>query len=134
MRPARLAESTQQNFVGGLEENDPRRDHLAHGLHDRRELAEFRTFANVDDQSRAADFARLQREVGETWNQFERKVVNAVVAEIFECLEYRGFSGATHASDDDELGRALAGTGGGAPFFLALAEADLKLCGASSTR
>ena len=77
------------------------------------ERAEFRTFPNIDDECRAAYFARLQREVGEAGDQFEGKVVNAVVAEIFECLEYRGFSGATHARDDDELGRALAGTGGG---------------------
>ena len=84
MRPASFAEAAQQHCVGRLEKNDLRRNHLADGLQDAGKLAELGAFANVDDQRGAADIARLQRQFGEVRNQFDRKIVDAVVAEIFE--------------------------------------------------
>jgi hypothetical protein len=45
----------------------------------------------------------LNREFGKARYQFDRKVIHAVVTEIFKGFQSGGFSGTAHAGDDDEL-------------------------------
>src|SRR5262249_119468 len=47
-------------------------------------------------------------QIGKTWNQADRKVVHAVVAQIFKRLQCGGLPRAGHAGNYDQLGSALA--------------------------
>ncbi len=49
-------------------------------------------------------------------NQIDRKIVDGVIAQVFESAQHRAFAGAAHSRDDDESGASprLASTGDGA--------------------
>ena len=114
MRPTGLAETPHQHRVGGLEENDLGRNHPPDRFQDRRQLFQLGAFADIHDQRGAANFARLHRQFGKLRDQFDGKIVDAVVAEIFEGLQHRGLPRPAHAGDDDQFGRS----GGGRERFL----------------
>ena len=103
MRAARLAEAPQQHRIGGFEEGDLGRNHAPHCLQNARQLLELRAFAHIHHQRGAADLGRLQRHLGEARNQFDGKVVDAVVAQILKGLEHGRFAGAAHPRDDDQF-------------------------------
>ena len=103
MRTAGLAETAQKNGVGGLEEDDLGRDHASNRFEDAREFLQLRAFANVDDERGAADFAGLHSQFREFRDQLDRKVIDAVVAEIFEGLQYGGLSRTAHSGNEDQF-------------------------------
>ena len=70
-------------------------------------LFQLGAFAHVHDQRGAANLARLHGQVGELRDQLDRKVVDAVVAQVFEGLQDRGLPRPAHAGDDDQFGRGL---------------------------
>ena len=59
MRPARLAETSQQRGIGSFEKSNFRRNGTPDGFENSRELIELRSFAHIDHQSRAADLSGL---------------------------------------------------------------------------
>lgn len=88
MGTARLAETTHQDRVGGLEEDDLRRNHTGNGFQDLGELFELGAFTHIQDERGAADFARLHSQVSKLWDELDWKIVDAVVAEVFKGLEH----------------------------------------------
>ncbi len=86
--------------------------HALDRVHDGRQLVQLRAFANIHHQRRALDLGRLPHQLGEAGNQVDRQVVHAVVAQILEGLEHRGFPRAAHAGNNDQLsGQAGIGRG-----------------------
>ena len=53
------------------------------------------------------DVARLQGQFGKLRYQFDRKIVDAIVAKIFKGLQHRGLSRSAHSRNDDEFRRCL---------------------------
>src|SRR5690242_15687010 len=105
MRTPRLAEAPHERFIRGFEENYLRVDGLLHLLQNLRQSRERLSFANIDYQSRALNFRRLSRQIGKAWNEFQRKVIDAVVAQVLECFQNRSLARAAHACNDHQLGR-----------------------------
>ncbi len=103
MRAAGLAKTPQQHGIGGFQKGNLGRNHAPHRLENARQLFELRAFANIHHQRRAADLGRLQRHLGEARDQFDGKVIDAVVAQIFKSLEHRRFARAAHARDDHQF-------------------------------
>ena len=105
MRAAGLAEAAQQHRVGRFQKGDLGRNHPAHGLQNLWQFFQLRSFANIDYQCCAPDFARLHGQVGKLRDELDRQIVDAVVAQIFEGLQHRGLSRTAHAGDDDQFRR-----------------------------
>ena len=105
MGAASLAETSQQDCIGCFEEDDFRRNHPPNRLQHLGELSQLRAFADVNDESSPPDIPRLNRQLGKPGNQFDRQIIDAVVAEVFERFQHRRFSRTAHARDDHEFGR-----------------------------
>ena len=105
MRATGLRETPDEGIVVGFEEDDARRQNFTHLGEDGREPMEAAAFANVDDEGCVRDFGRFCDEIRESRNEFERKIVNGVEAEVFKCLKRRCLSSAGEASEDNQLTR-----------------------------
>ena len=105
VRTASLAEAPHENGIGGLEEDDLGRNRTPNRFQNDRQLLQRGTFAHVHDQGGAAKLARLHGQVGKLGNEFNRQVVDAVVAQILEGLQNGGLTRTTHAGNDDQFRR-----------------------------
>jgi hypothetical protein len=92
-------------------------------------LVEFRAFAYIDHQRCAADLGRLQRHLGEARDQFDGKIVHAVIAQILKSLKYGCFAGAAHSRDNDQFGSVRGVMRAGLLRFLSSARRFLALRG-----
>src|SRR5436305_1833859 len=59
--------------------------------------------ADIEYQRSSLNLSRLHRQFSEAGNQFHWKIVDAVVTQVFECLESGRFAGAAHAGNDDQF-------------------------------
>ena len=98
--------AAEQSGFAGLEKDDGGGERLPDLLKDSGEALQRLAFADVDDQRGAIDLGGLADEIGEARQQFERQIVDGVVAEVFKGLESRGFAGAGESGEDDELAGA----------------------------
>ena len=118
MRPARLAEAAHENGVGSFEEDDLGRDHARNRLQYLGKFVELGAFTHVHHQRGAANLARLDRQVGELRDELHRQVIDAVVAQVLEGLQHRGFARTAHAGNDHQFRRMRRGAGGILPRTL----------------
>src|ERR1035437_6123810 len=103
VRPARLREAAHQCLFAGLQEDHPRRKHLAHLLQNRRKAIQPHALANIHHQGRELDLDRLADQVGKPRNQFQRQIVDRVVAQVLKRLQSRQLPRARHAGQDHQL-------------------------------
>ena len=106
MRAAGFAEAPHERFVVGFQKHEPH-VHVVPDLPvDGGKTAQSGTFAHVDHQRGAADGSGVAHEFRERGNQIDGKIVDGVIAEVFERAQHRTFAGAAHPGDDDEFGNA----------------------------
>src|SRR5215470_17817771 len=87
MGPASLAEAPKQGCVRRLKVHDLGGQHLFDGLQDVGQLIEFAAFPDVNDKSGPPDFGRLHGQFGKAGDQFDRKIIDTVVAQVLKGLE-----------------------------------------------
>src|SRR5215472_15321523 len=106
MRAARLAEATNQRIVRGLQKQNLSINSLFYLLEDLRKAVQRPAFANVNHQRCTLDLGRLSCEISKALDQFQWKIVDAVIAKIFKSLEYGALSRPTHSRDEYQLRRS----------------------------
>ena len=95
MGAPRLAETANQCVVAGFDENEGCRMIGRKFTVNPWKLFELRALARIHQQSSAFDFAgTFAVQFAESGNQCDRKIVNAVVTEVFKRIQHRTFSGA----------------------------------------
>ena len=119
MRTPRLAEAAHQRFVVGFEKQQPRIDAAPDLPEDSRELPQSRPFAHIDHQRRAPDRGGIAHQFGKLRDQFDRKIIDGVIAEIFQRAQHRTLARAAHSGDDHQF-RAACDCGLAAGFRPAL--------------
>jgi hypothetical protein len=108
VRPSRLAETAKQGGIAGFKIDDLRGNHLLNRLQNPGQTLELGTFANINYQRSTLDLGGLDRKLGKSRDKFDRQVVDAVIAEIFEGFQGGSLSRPTHASDDHKFGARAA--------------------------
>src|SRR5271170_7999743 len=103
MRPAGFAEAAHDRFVIGFEEDQTRGETLFYFAKDGGELFQSLAFTNVDYEGRAAHGFRFLGQCGELWDQIDRQVIDRIVAEVFENLQYGTLAGTAEPGDDYEF-------------------------------
>ena len=104
MRAARFAEAALERCVARFDENERGGVFAGELAIDSRQLVDLRAFARVHEQSRAFHFAPAAFvKLAESGNQRNRKIVDAVEAEIFEGVQDRAFARAGKPGEDDKL-------------------------------
>src|ERR1700733_1951654 len=107
MRPARLAETSYQHGIGSFQIHDSGWNQPPHRFQNAGKAFEFRSFADIDHQRRAAVFARLHGQLSKIRDQFDGKIVDAIVAQVLEGLEHRSLTRPAHAGNDYKFWRML---------------------------
>src|SRR5271170_4005858 len=103
MRAAGLAEAPQQYSIGGFQKGNLGWNQAPYRLQNAGKLLELGAFAHIHHQSGASDFSRLQCHLSKAWDQFDGKVIDAVVTQILKSLKHRSLAGTAHSGNDHKF-------------------------------
>jgi len=109
MRAASFAVAAKERVFGGFDIDEDDGVVAAKMLEEARKLGELQAFAGINEQSGALETAFAGGvEFGEDGDEVDRKIVDAVVAHIFEGFEDGALAGAGESGEDDELAALIA--------------------------